>query len=739
MKRISIRTGCLLLTGLLTVFPLSACSSSPLETPDATAIHSTDKRLPYEGPSSLRFAYDAQQNQFTVTDSRSGKVWSNGLSDDYYTEEIYSDVIRLAKMSLFTVTYVDETNNLIALRSTDEGVLVTVEGSGNDIRLAVDLSSAEIQFAIEMTLQSNTLTVTVPADSISENKNRLVALELLPYFGASINEEDGYIFYPDGSGALSRFKENTRSLYPVRQQIYGDNFEQVEEYTDGASTGQKWIMMPVFGVKQGDSAIVGIVSAGAADTSLCFAPSGYIYQASRVYPIFNYRYAYSVQAVSNGNTAGGGTAEGEAAGGDSENRIVVYERERSTADFQVQYTFLDGTDANYSGMARTYRQYLLHNDMLNKSEELPDVMLDMLITVKKPMLLWEESVVASSFSYGNTILQELHDAGVGKMRLNLLGWQSEGYNRYPAHFPVASSAGGNSDLRELLRLVQALDSRVALTDNFIEADDGQGGYSRRDDLSYNLLNQTYSNLDRTKFLMDFRQALRLFNDKWLPRAQSLEVQSVSLDNIGRLLYPNGSTSSPQRRDSAAASAAALVKSAREGLGDVSVSGANEYVLANATSIYGLPETSSQSFTFDESVPFVQIVLHGYLPYAPEIPGNLSADFNQTVLKWAEYGYTPYFSVAEHDASILSECDSQGVFISAFSDKKQDIVDTVKLFEEKLAAVQGLPISDHAQLDNSLVRVTYEGGAQLLVNYGSSPADYEGQPIAAGDFTVILPD
>lgn len=72
--------------------------------------------------------------------------------------------------------------------------------------------------------------------------------------------------------------------------MYSNVFTSLEEYIGDAESGQKWPMLPVFGVKQGDNAFAGIVTQGQADTTLCFAPSGLVFDASRVYPIFNYRY-----------------------------------------------------------------------------------------------------------------------------------------------------------------------------------------------------------------------------------------------------------------------------------------------------------------------------------------------------------------------------------------------------------------------------------------------------------------
>lgn len=90
------------------------------------------------------------------------------------------------------------------------------------------------------------LSVRLPANSISFDET-IFALDnvtVLKYFGAGNINRDGYIFYPDGSGAILEFKD-----YPdLRTYVSGDVYGIDYCYSSISGTHREQITMPVFGV-----------------------------------------------------------------------------------------------------------------------------------------------------------------------------------------------------------------------------------------------------------------------------------------------------------------------------------------------------------------------------------------------------------------------------------------------------------------------------------------------------------
>jgi hypothetical protein len=106
--------------------------------------------------------------------------------------------------------------------------------------------------AIEYTIneQDGSLNVRVPANSIRYDET-LFTLEYvspLAYFGAGDMNEDGYIFYPDGSGALFDFSELYNADVKTKVSWSGKVYGQDYAYYQISGQHQSAIRLPVYGM-----------------------------------------------------------------------------------------------------------------------------------------------------------------------------------------------------------------------------------------------------------------------------------------------------------------------------------------------------------------------------------------------------------------------------------------------------------------------------------------------------------
>lgn len=90
------------------------------------------------------------------------------------------------------------------------------------------------------------LSVRMPANSISfdETVYNLNSITVLQYFGAGDIGNDGYIFYPDGSGAVLEFEDYPDLRTYVSGNVYGTDYC----YSKISGQHREQITMPVFGV-----------------------------------------------------------------------------------------------------------------------------------------------------------------------------------------------------------------------------------------------------------------------------------------------------------------------------------------------------------------------------------------------------------------------------------------------------------------------------------------------------------
>ncbi len=99
------------------------------------------------------------------------------------------------------------------------------------------------KLALEYSLDDSGLSVRMPCNGLQYNtaSYTLENLSILPYMGAGNTKNDGYNFYPDGSGSLFDFNLNKQTT--LRSKIYGIDFA----YHQVSGAYQKAVRVPVYG------------------------------------------------------------------------------------------------------------------------------------------------------------------------------------------------------------------------------------------------------------------------------------------------------------------------------------------------------------------------------------------------------------------------------------------------------------------------------------------------------------
>ena len=107
------------------------------------------------------------------------------------------------------------------------------------------VSSATFRASLEYVLDKAGLTVTMPAKSLvyDETQYAVDYISVLPYFGSGKAQEGGFLFYPDGSGAIIDFDDYQNTASSVNGKVYG------QDYAFYSITGkhQQSIALPVYG------------------------------------------------------------------------------------------------------------------------------------------------------------------------------------------------------------------------------------------------------------------------------------------------------------------------------------------------------------------------------------------------------------------------------------------------------------------------------------------------------------
>lgn len=302
---------------------------------------------------SLELFYNEAKGAIQVKDLESGYLWKGICDDEVYDLGTGSvnGLWRAYLQSSITITY----NNL---KKRDSGSKkeyvgrecgsIETEYITNGVSVTYGFLTPGIYVTVEYVLEDDQFVVRVPVDKIREETVFAVStIELLPYFGASRSDavKDGYLFYPDGSGAITTYaKADTRPSDVTAATYYtytnkNVNFTNLWQYDQ---YNRYTAAMPVFGIKNGDNAFLAAFTENGENAGVTVYPSGYVVDLNHAGFEIYVRNTYNVNMYSMSTSIDasvtGGTVERV------DKTLIPENRE-------VRYFFLNGDEANYSGMA----------------------------------------------------------------------------------------------------------------------------------------------------------------------------------------------------------------------------------------------------------------------------------------------------------------------------------------------------------------------------------------------------
>lgn len=113
---------------------------------------------------------------------------------------------------------------------------------------------------------------------------------------------------------------------------------------------------------------------------------------------------------------------------------------------------MDSLPANYIGMALSYRNYLVNNQLILPNIELKNgVKLDFIVSDVKRAIIGYSDVIGTTTNGIENIYDELHQSGIEYITSSLLGWQNKGVAMaHPGKANYSSGAGGRSGFASLV-------------------------------------------------------------------------------------------------------------------------------------------------------------------------------------------------------------------------------------------------------------------------------------------------
>jgi hypothetical protein len=149
----------------------------------------------------------------------------------------------------------------------------------------------------------------------------------------------------------------------------------------------------------------------------------------------------------------------------------------------------------------------------------------------------------------------------------------------------------------------------------------------------------------------------------------------------------------------------------------------------------MPISSSGYLFTTDTVPFLEIVLAGYVPYYGAAM-NFSSDIEDDLLRYADFGVYPAFFLTHEVTAKILNTKSSWIYTSSIDQWQQDLEQSYQWLNELLAPVKGQTIVARDVIAQGVVATSYDNGKQIVVNYTTNPYEVAGVVVEGKDALLL---
>jgi hypothetical protein len=618
-----------------------------------------------------------------------------------------------------------------------ESAVTTYTAADDGIVCHADFTQLGISFDVHLSLNGNALTLSVPEESLTEGEDgqayRLKSVSFLPYLGA-VREDaiDGYLFIPDGSGALMRFAEAKHYTATYEKKIYGRDLgieslavpSDLQAFRPNDYTAdENQVTLPVYGVVHGaaQNGLFMVVEDGDIYASITASPAIPNNPYNRVTARFDYRQKYTKNI---NRKEGAGT--------------FVPQEHRNALSPRLTIYVLNGSSAHYDGMAVLYRRLLRDMGVLTPltgSGSVP-LRLEVLGADKQRQLIGTSTRVFTTAEQASDMAALLQGAGMTNLSLVYRCYSQNN----EAGSPFLRSVGSRSAFDALAERLAGQGGRLNLYLNPLTANRDQ--IRLRTQAAHNLTHMTIKATRPNPGVMYpetyfFRLAEA---ERRIGNAMGYGDYGFAVDQLPFLLYGDFTSGKEATRAQNLPVFIRLTeKIAHAGSassGKIPLYRPNRYLWAYVSEYYDAPLANSQFLYESDAVPFLQIVLGGSVDLFGATLNTTSCSVNR-LLRHIEYGIYPSFIVSACESIDLYRTAQEDFFSANFDDWMDDIGEAYRTINRPLSLVYGSVIVEHIALADGFIRVTYDNGARVYVNYTDITMTDGQVTVEAGDYSVIM--
>lgn len=546
----------------------------------------------------------------------------------------------------------------------------------------------------------------------------ITEIKLLPAFGATSYNENGYMFIPDGSGALINYNNGKDNIkQPYSAPVYGNYKDsQAEDYRKASDR----FYLPVFGtVKNDGHALMGIIEDNACVAFVNAEVSGYETAYNKVYSSYLHKI---IKGASKGGAA----------------QPMSNELRDPEKNFSVKYYCLSGEQASYVGMAKLYREYLIEKQGMTKADDLRDgaLFLDMYAGVEKKTSIvgipWNIFDVMTTYEDIMDISDDMTEAGIDNVVFRYNDWTKKRNRKKVQDSPnFEGSIGGKNGYLKASEYLAEKNMGFYLNIDFINYSKSGNGYSRlSDSIKYPNQAPAYQSSGITAHVnMGTRWCLLKADKvkeaalKFADKCEKNKITAVSLENFGNAVYSDGTNKTGLSRGQCMNIWQETIAAYKDKGLNVLTTTPDAYAVINSDVLLELPSKDSYVEIVDEGVPFYQIVVRGYKTYTTENV-NMSSAPEDIILNAAETGSSLLYSLIAGETTTLKETYLKYLYSCNYSQWRDDIIEEYTKLSKVLSLVDGEMIDNHERLAEGVYKTTYSNGIAIYVNYNEDDLSLE---------------
>ncbi|MBO7218070.1 MAG: hypothetical protein J6V50_05160 [Clostridia bacterium] len=672
----------------------------------------------------LKLYFQPLTTHFMVENKADGSVWYSNpqnANDDEYA----SRLIQMQMNSTLLIEYLNvdnqkiETLNLYTVvRSKKYNIKLVEDG----VLFDYDVSEVGKKFYFAVRLSDNHVYTDIWYENLEETKPNIFinSLSVAPYFLSGRLGDEGYLFLPDGSGALVNFDKNNITADSYSRPIYGEEPTSVTRdwYLQAA---EATIKLPVIGVRKNGSALFAIAEncaeIGTVNANACGQKTSYanVYISYSALNFVEYKLGTHSSKIFN-------------------------KKIKDIETITTRYYFLTGDDADYSGMARTYRDYLAQKYSLNKATVNDTFYTDVYAgAFKKVSTLGvphDKFVPLTTTEQLASMCEQIGKIGAENIVVRYKNWNTDELkgkrvDSAKAHAALSYNELSNFSKAEVYPSVSTHQSYTS--GGYIDALASAGFSTVGVPFSMDGFNK--SNLQSNGTITRW-----IAFDKIAPMVQTYMgemsdkgFKNIAFVDVSNRLYSDfrGET---YLRNSTKKLMENLMEEADGKFDKVMLDGANDYALRFGKVIFNTPVSHSMHDILAGSVPFYSIAVGGLIDcVAPSFNGEFAND-DLWLLAAASGTYFCYSFMNAASTEILStslKSHANMNFDSNFGEATKAYNEMKKITE----AASGSRIYSHSYITETLTVTEYENGTKVYVNFADNETVFDLLKIPAKAFVV----